>query len=65
MAADIKNTPKSSAADIAARVIDGIEADAEDIFADKRSREVFDTLRREDRDFDAKIQTLWDSRAKP
>jgi NAD(P)-dependent dehydrogenase (short-subunit alcohol dehydrogenase family) len=65
MAADIRNTPKSSAADIAARVIDGIEAGAEDIFADKRSREVFDTLRKDDRDFDAKIQILWDSRAKP
>jgi NAD(P)-dependent dehydrogenase (short-subunit alcohol dehydrogenase family) len=64
MAADIKNTPKSSAAEIAARVIDGIEADAEDIFADKRSRDVFDALRRDDRDFDAKIQALWDSRAK-
>jgi NAD(P)-dependent dehydrogenase (short-subunit alcohol dehydrogenase family) len=65
MAADIKNTPKSSAADIAARVVDGIEADAVDIFADKRSREVFDTLRKDDRDFDAKIQMLWNSRAKP
>jgi NAD(P)-dependent dehydrogenase (short-subunit alcohol dehydrogenase family) len=65
MAADVKNAPKSSAAEVAARVIFGIEADAEDIFADKRSREVFDTLRKDDRDFDAKIQKLWDSRAKP
>jgi NAD(P)-dependent dehydrogenase (short-subunit alcohol dehydrogenase family) len=64
MTADLKNTPKSSAADIAARVVEGIEADAEDIFADKRSREVFDTLRKDDRGFDAEIQTLWDSRAK-
>jgi NAD(P)-dependent dehydrogenase (short-subunit alcohol dehydrogenase family) len=65
LAAGVKNAPKSSAADIAARVIDGIEADAEDIFADKRSREVFDTLRKDDRGFDANIQKLWDSRAKP
>jgi NAD(P)-dependent dehydrogenase (short-subunit alcohol dehydrogenase family) len=64
MAADVKNAPKSSATDIATRVIDGIEAGAEDIFADKRSREVFDTLRKDDRDFDAKIQILWDSQAK-
>src|SRR5580692_5984408 len=64
LAADVKNAPKSSAADIAARVINGIEADAEDFFADKRSREVFDTLRKDDRSFDAKIQILWDSQAK-
>jgi NAD(P)-dependent dehydrogenase (short-subunit alcohol dehydrogenase family) len=65
LAADVKNAPKSSAADIAARVVDGIEADAEDIFADKRSRGVFDTLRKDDRGFDANIQKLWDSRANP
>jgi NAD(P)-dependent dehydrogenase (short-subunit alcohol dehydrogenase family) len=64
MAADVKNAPKSSAADVAGRVIDGIEAGAEDFFADKRSREVFDTLRKDDRSFDAKIQILWDSQAK-
>jgi NAD(P)-dependent dehydrogenase (short-subunit alcohol dehydrogenase family) len=65
MTTDLKNTPKSSAADIAACVIDGVEAGAEDILADRRSRDVFETLRKDDRDFDAKIQTLWDSRAKP
>jgi len=64
MAADVKNAPKSSAADVAGRVIDGIEAGAEDFFVDKRSREVFDTLRKDDRSFDAKIQILWDSQAK-
>jgi NAD(P)-dependent dehydrogenase (short-subunit alcohol dehydrogenase family) len=52
--------PKSSPADIAARVIEGIEDGAADILADQRSREVFDMLRRDDRGFDANMQKLWD-----
>jgi NAD(P)-dependent dehydrogenase (short-subunit alcohol dehydrogenase family) len=52
--------PKSSAADIAAQVIAGIENGAEDILADKRSRSVFAELRKDDRVFDANMQTLWD-----
>ena len=52
--------PKSSPADIAARVIEGIEDGTADILADQRSREVFDMLRRDDRGFDANMQKLWD-----
>jgi NAD(P)-dependent dehydrogenase (short-subunit alcohol dehydrogenase family) len=52
--------PKSSAADVAAQVIIGIENGAEDVLADKRSRSVFDELRKDDRAFDANMQTLWD-----
>ena len=62
MAAGIANAPKSGAADIAARVMEGIATDADDIFADQRSREVFDALRKDDRSFDANVQKLWDSR---
>jgi len=64
MAASIANAPKSSAADIAARVMEAIATDADDIFADQRSREVFDALRKDDRSFDANVQKLWDSRPK-
>jgi NAD(P)-dependent dehydrogenase (short-subunit alcohol dehydrogenase family) len=64
MTADVSG-PKSSATDIAARVIEGIEAGDEDILTDKRSRDVFAALRKDDRDFDTKIQMLWDNRAKP
>ena len=52
--------PKSSPADIAARVIEGIEDGTADILADQRSREVFDMLRKDDRGFDANMQKLWD-----
>jgi NAD(P)-dependent dehydrogenase (short-subunit alcohol dehydrogenase family) len=54
--------PKSSPADIAARVIEGIANGTEDILADKRSRTVFAELRKDDRPFDATMQKLWDSR---
>jgi NAD(P)-dependent dehydrogenase (short-subunit alcohol dehydrogenase family) len=64
MAAGIANAPKSGAADIAARVMEGIATDADDIFADQRSREVFDALRKDDRSFDANVQKLWNSRPK-
>jgi NAD(P)-dependent dehydrogenase (short-subunit alcohol dehydrogenase family) len=61
MTAGLDNTPKSSPAAIAARVIEGIETGAQDILADARAREVFDALRKDDRTFDANIQTLWDT----
>jgi NAD(P)-dependent dehydrogenase (short-subunit alcohol dehydrogenase family) len=61
MTADL-SAPKSSPAAIAARVIEGIAAGTEDILADKRSRDVFAELRKDDRAFDANIQTLWDRR---
>jgi NAD(P)-dependent dehydrogenase (short-subunit alcohol dehydrogenase family) len=52
--------PKSSAADIAAAAITGIENGTEDVLADDRARSVHAELRRDDRAFDAKMQILWD-----
>src|SRR5580700_9687283 len=54
--------PKSSPADIAARVLEGIASGSEDILADERSRTVFAELRKDDRAFDANVQKIWDSR---
>ena len=56
--------PKSNAADIVARVVEGIAAGVDDILADQRSRNVFAALRKDDRAFDAYVQTLWDNRPK-
>jgi NAD(P)-dependent dehydrogenase (short-subunit alcohol dehydrogenase family) len=53
--------PKSDPADIAARVIDGIERGSEDIFADERSIAVYAELRKDERPFDANMQKLWDA----
>jgi hypothetical protein len=53
--------PKSSPAEIAARIIEGIESGAEDILADDRARNVFAELRKDDRAFDANMQKVWDS----
>ena len=53
--------PKASPEAIAARVIEGIEAGAEDILADQRSREVFEALRKDDRAFDADMQQVWEN----
>ena len=61
MTADL-GVPKSSPADIASRVIEGIASGTEDILADERSRAVFSELRKDDRSFDANIQKMWDSR---
>jgi hypothetical protein len=61
MTADLA-LPKSSPADIASRVIEGIASGTEDILADERSRAVFAELREDDRSFDANIQKMWDSR---
>jgi NAD(P)-dependent dehydrogenase (short-subunit alcohol dehydrogenase family) len=54
--------PKSSAAEIATSVLEGIENGAENILADERSRAVFSELRKDDRPFDASMQKIWDSR---
>jgi len=54
--------PKTSAGDIAARIVEGIEGGAEEILADDRSRSVFAELRKDDRVFDADMQKLWDNR---
>jgi NAD(P)-dependent dehydrogenase (short-subunit alcohol dehydrogenase family) len=54
-------TPKSSPADIAARVLAGIESGTEDLLADERSRSVHAELRKDDRPFDADMQKIWDS----
>ncbi len=52
--------PKSSPAEIASRVLDGIENDIEDVLADDRARSVFAELRKDDRAFDANMQKVWD-----
>lgn len=59
------NAPKSSPDDIAARVIEGIEAGAEDILADERARQVHAELLKDSRAFDAGIQKAWDARQRP
>jgi NAD(P)-dependent dehydrogenase (short-subunit alcohol dehydrogenase family) len=56
--------PKSSAASIAARIIEGIASGTEEILADERARSVYAELRKDDRAFDANMQKLWDSRPK-
>jgi NAD(P)-dependent dehydrogenase (short-subunit alcohol dehydrogenase family) len=53
--------PKSSAADVAARVMQGIEAGEEDILADERARFVHDALMKDRRPFDANMQKMWDA----
>jgi len=55
------DAPKSSAADIAASVIEGIESGTEDILTDERARSTFAELRKDDRPFDANMQKVWDS----
>jgi NAD(P)-dependent dehydrogenase (short-subunit alcohol dehydrogenase family) len=55
------DAPKSSAADIAARVIEGVESGTEDILTDERARSAFAELRKDDRPFDANMQKVWDS----
>ena len=55
--------PKNSPAEIAARVLEGIQNDVEDVLADDRARSVFAELRKDDRAFDANIQKMWDAYA--
>lgn len=52
--------PKTSADDIAARVVTGIESDGEDILVDERARSVHDELLKNRASFDATIQAAWD-----
>ena len=52
--------PKTSAADIAARVIAGIEAGSEEILADERARTVHAQLHKDSGPFDANMQKVWD-----
>jgi NAD(P)-dependent dehydrogenase (short-subunit alcohol dehydrogenase family) len=58
------DAPKSSAADIAASVIEGIESGTEDILTDERARSTFAELRKDDRPFDANMQKVWDNFAR-
>ena len=59
------DAPKSSPADIAACVLEGVENGTEDILADERSRNVFAELRKDDRAFDANMQKVWDGLQSP
>jgi len=59
MAAGI-SAPKTSAQDIAARIVEGIAVDAEEILADERARSVHAELFRDAGPFDARMQKVWD-----
>jgi NAD(P)-dependent dehydrogenase (short-subunit alcohol dehydrogenase family) len=52
--------PKSSPHDIVARVLAGIEANAEEILADDRARSVHAELHKDAGPFDANMQKVWD-----
>lgn len=52
--------PKSSAKDIAARVVAGLEAGSEEILADERARTVHAELHKDSGPFDANMQKVWD-----
>jgi NAD(P)-dependent dehydrogenase (short-subunit alcohol dehydrogenase family) len=53
--------PKSSAEDVAVRVIAGLEAGSEEILADDRARTVHAELLKDSGPFDANMQRVWDS----
>jgi NAD(P)-dependent dehydrogenase (short-subunit alcohol dehydrogenase family) len=53
-------SPKSSPDVIAARVVAGIEDDAEEVLADERAQNVRSELLRDDGPFDANMQKVWD-----
>jgi len=53
--------PKSSAEEIAARILVGIENGSEDILADDRARTVHAELHKDAGPFDANMQKIWDS----
>ena len=55
--------PKSSPADIAARVIAGIESNTEEILADERAHSVHAALFKDHAAFDSSMQVLWDDYA--
>jgi NAD(P)-dependent dehydrogenase (short-subunit alcohol dehydrogenase family) len=52
--------PKSSTHDIAARIVEGIASDAEEILADERARSVHAELLKDAGPFDARMQKVWD-----
>lgn len=53
--------PKSSAAEIAARIMAGIESGSEEILADERARSVHAELHKDSGPFDDTMQKVWDS----
>jgi len=61
MAADV-NAAKSTPAQIAQRVLAGIESGAEDVYADERAVNVHAELLRDSTAFDANMQKIWDAR---
>lgn len=63
MTADL-DAPKTSAADIAACILTGIESGTEDILADERARSVYEQLRKDEGPFEINIQKMWDQHAK-
>jgi NAD(P)-dependent dehydrogenase (short-subunit alcohol dehydrogenase family) len=52
--------PKSSAQDIAARIVAGVAAGTEEILADERARSVHAELLKDAGPFDARMQKVWD-----
>ncbi len=58
------NAPKTSAADIAARILAGIESGAEEVLADERARSVYEQLRKDEGPFEANMQKMWDEHAR-
>lgn len=58
------NAPKTSAADIAARILTGIESGTEEVLADERARGVYEQLRKDEGPFEANMQKTWDEYAK-
>ena len=57
------NAPKTSAADIAACILAGIESGAEEVLADERARSVYEQLRKDEGPFEANMQQIWDAHA--
>jgi len=58
------SAPKTSAADIAARILIGIESGTEEVLADERARSVYEQLRKDEGPFEANMQKTWDEYAK-
>lgn len=56
--------PKSSPADVAARIIRGIADNEEDILADERAEHLHAALLKDQRPFDAEMQAAWDARVR-
>ena len=58
------NAPKTSAADIAACILAGIESGVEEVLADERARSVYEQLRKDEGPFEANMQQIWDAHAR-